>query len=234
MIIYIGVKFGEIVEIVLLFGDFYCVKWVVEIFLIDVICVNEVCGMLGFIGMWKGNCVMIYGFGMGMLSLLIYVNELIKDYGVKMLICIGFCGVMQEKVVIWDVIFVMMVIIFLIFFCGIFKEINFVLCVDYGFLCVVVDVVVFKGFVIYVGGIYFSDVFYDECLDLNEQMICYGILGVEMEVVEFYNFVVWYGCCVLVVLMVFDYFIIYDVLFSDQCEKFFGDMVEIVLEVVFV
>ena len=51
--------------------------------------VNEVRGMLGFTGMWNGNRVTIHGSGMGMPSLSIYANELIKDYGAKTLIRIG-------------------------------------------------------------------------------------------------------------------------------------------------
>jgi purine-nucleoside phosphorylase len=35
---------------------------------------------------------------MGMPSLSIYVNELIRDYGCKTLIRIGSCGAMQERV----------------------------------------------------------------------------------------------------------------------------------------
>lgn len=59
MMVYIGVKKGDIVFIVLMFGDLYCVKWVVENFLLDVCCVNEVCGMFGFIGIWNGYFVII-------------------------------------------------------------------------------------------------------------------------------------------------------------------------------
>jgi len=98
MTIHIGAKPGEIAETVLLPGDPYRAKWAAETFLDDVKLVNEVRGMLGFTGTWKGNPVTIQGSGMGMPSLSIYVNELIKDYDSKTLIRIGSCGAMQDHV----------------------------------------------------------------------------------------------------------------------------------------
>lgn len=44
---------------ILFLGDLFCVKYIVEIFLEDVICYNEVCGMFGFIGIYKGKCVFV-------------------------------------------------------------------------------------------------------------------------------------------------------------------------------
>ena len=51
--------------------------------------------MLGYTGTWQGHPVTIHGTGMGMPSLSIYVNELIRDYGAKTLIRIGSAGGMQ-------------------------------------------------------------------------------------------------------------------------------------------
>jgi DeoD family purine-nucleoside phosphorylase len=70
-------------------------------------CVNEVRGMLGFTGLWRGNRVTIHGSGMGMPSLSIYANELIRDYGAKTLIRIGSAGSMQSHVKVRDVVLAM-------------------------------------------------------------------------------------------------------------------------------
>jgi len=78
MTIHIGAAKEDIAETVLLPGDPYRAKWAAETFLQDVRLVNEVRGMLGFTGTWKGHRVTIQGSGMGMPSLSIYVNELIK------------------------------------------------------------------------------------------------------------------------------------------------------------
>ena len=80
MTIHIGAKKEDIAETVLLPGDPYRAKWAAETFLEKPKLINEVRGMLGYTGDWKGNRVTIHGSGMGMPSLSIYVNELIKDY----------------------------------------------------------------------------------------------------------------------------------------------------------
>ena len=78
MTVHIGAKPGQIAETVLMPGDPYRAKWSAETFLKDVELVNEVRGMLGFTGTWNGHRVTIQGSGMGMPSLSIYANELIK------------------------------------------------------------------------------------------------------------------------------------------------------------
>lgn len=59
MSIYIGVKLEDIVEIVLLLGDFKRVKWIVENYLENVFCYIDIRGMLGFIGIYKGKMIFI-------------------------------------------------------------------------------------------------------------------------------------------------------------------------------
>ncbi|MFY0596852.1 MAG: purine-nucleoside phosphorylase [Cognatishimia sp.] len=233
MTIHIGAKPGDIAETVLLPGDPYRAKWAAETFLDDVKCVNEVRGMLGFTGTWKGNPVTIHGSGMGMPSLSIYVNELIKDFGAKTLIRIGSCGGMQKKVSVRDVIIAMTATSISTPSRGIFKEINFAPCADYDLLRAAADAAVAKGTPTHVGGIYSADVFYDERPDLNEKMTRHGILGVEMEAAELYNLAARYDCRALAVLTVSDHLITGEALPSDQREKSFGDMVEIALEAAF-
>ena len=60
--------------------------------------------MLGFTGYWKGSKVTVQGSGMGMPSLSIYVNELIREYNAKTLIRIGSTGAMQENIALRDLI----------------------------------------------------------------------------------------------------------------------------------
>ena len=107
MTIHIGAKKTDIAETVLLPGDPYRAKWAAETFLENPKLVNEVRGMLGYTGTWRGNKVTIHGSGMGMPSLSIYANELIKDYDVQTLIRIGSCGGLSDKVGIRDIILAM-------------------------------------------------------------------------------------------------------------------------------
>ncbi|MGL5573287.1 MAG: purine-nucleoside phosphorylase, partial [Cetobacterium sp.] len=77
MSVHIGAKKGEIAETVLLPGDPLRAKWIAETFLEDVVCYNEVRGMYGYTGTYKGKRVSVQGTGMGVPSISIYVNELI-------------------------------------------------------------------------------------------------------------------------------------------------------------
>ncbi|WP_204113537.1 purine-nucleoside phosphorylase [Shimia biformata] len=233
MTVHIGAKPGEIAETVLLPGDPYRAKWAAETFLDNPVCINQVRGMLGFTGTWKGNRVTIHGSGMGMPSLSIYANELIRDYGAKTLIRIGSCGGMQDAVKVRDVIIAMTATSLSTPSRGIFKEINFAPCADYGLLRAAADAAIAKGTPTHVGGIYSSDVFYDERPDLNEQMTRHGILGVEMEAAELYNLAARHSVRALAVLTVSDHLLTGEALPSEDREKSFGDMVEIALEAAF-
>ena len=229
MTIHIGAKPGDIAETVLMPGDPYRAKWAAETFLEAPKLVNEVRGMLGFTGTYKGAPVTIHGSGMGMPSLSIYANELIRDYGAKTLIRIGSCGGMQPHVKLRDIIIAMTASSLSTPSSGMFKELNFAPCADYGLLSAAVAEAQGKDVGLHVGGIYSSDVFYDERPDLNEQMVRHGILGVEMEAAELYNLAARYGVRALAVLTVSDHLQTGEALPSDQREKSFGDMVEIAL-----
>ena len=233
MTIHIGAKNGEIAETVLMPGDPYRAKWAAETFLQDARLVNDVRGMLGFTGSWKGNPVTIQGSGMGMPSLSIYANELIRDFGAKTLIRIGSCGGMQKTVGLRDVILAMTATTAGSPSDTIFKEVNFAPCADWSLLQAAARAAEARDVTTHVGGIYSSDTFYDERPDLNEQMVRHGILGVEMEAAELYTLAARYGCRALAVLTVSDHLQTGEALPSDRRERSFGDMVEIALEAAF-
>jgi len=233
MTIHIGAAKGDIAPTVLMPGDPYRAKWAAETFLEDARCINEVRGMLGFTGTWNGHPVTIQGSGMGMPSLSIYANELIADYDVQTLIRIGSCGGMQKHVRIRDVILAMTASTLSTPSRGIFKELNFAPCADYGLLSAAHDAASAKGVATHVGGIYSSDVFYDERPDLNEQMVRHGILGVEMEAAELYNLAARHGRRALAVLTVSDHLLTHEALPAEDRERSFGDMVEIALAAAF-
>ncbi len=233
MTIHIGAQKGDIAPTVLMPGDPYRAKWAAETFLDNPKCINEVRGMLGFTGTWQGHPVTIQGSGMGMPSLSIYANELISEYDVQTLIRIGSCGGMQDKVGIRDVVLAMTASTLSTPSRGIFKELNFAPCADYALLAAAHQAATDKQVPVHVGGIYSSDVFYDERPDLNEQMMRHGILGVEMEAAELYNLAARHGRRALAVLTVSDHLITHEALPAEDREKSFGDMVEIALTAAF-
>ena len=233
MTVHIGAKPGDIAETVLLPGDPYRAKWVAENFLEDAVLVNEVRGMLGFTGTYKGNRVTVHGTGMGMPSLSIYVNELIRDYGAKTLIRIGSAGAMQKSIHVRDVVLAMSATTLSTPSSSIFKELDFAPTADFGLLVAAHKAAATKGIPTHIGSIYSSNTFYDERTDLSEQMMRHGILAVEMEAAELYILAARYGCRALGVMTISDHLITHEALPSDQREKSFGDMVEIALEAAF-
>src|SRR5690625_3476214 len=104
MSIHIGAKKGEIADTILLPGDPLRAKFIAETYLNDVIQYNEVRGMYGFTGTYKGKRISVQGSGMGVPSISIYVNELIEEYDVQTFIRVGTCGAMQKNVNIRDVV----------------------------------------------------------------------------------------------------------------------------------
>ncbi|MBT0958106.1 purine-nucleoside phosphorylase [Alphaproteobacteria bacterium KMM 3653] len=233
MTIHIGANPGDIAETVLMPGDPLRAKWAAETFLEDAKCINEVRGMLGFTGMWKGNRVTIQGSGMGMPSLSIYANELISQFGVQTLIRIGSAGGMQPQVKVRDVVLAMTSTTLSTPSRGIMKELNYAPCADWGLLHAAHQAALGKGLTPHVGGIYSSDVFYDERPDLNEQMTRHGILAVEMEAAELYTLAARHGRRALAVLTISDHLQTGEALPAEDRERSFGDMVEIALQSAF-
>lgn len=224
---------GQIAETVLMPGDPLRAKWAAETFLDSPELVNDVRGMLGFTGMWRGNRVTIHGSGMGMPSLSIYANELITKYGARTLIRIGSAGAMQPSVKIRDVVLAQTASSLSTPSRGILRDINFAPCADFGLLMAAYAAAQTKANDVHVGGIYSADVFYDERPDLNEQMTRHGILAVEMEAAELYTLAARHGCRALAVLTVSDHLLTQEALPASDRQSSFGDMVEIALEAAF-
>lgn len=233
MTVHIGAKPGEIAPTVLMPGDPYRARWAAETFLDNPVLVNEVRGMLGFTGTWRGNPVTIHGSGMGMPSMSIYANELISEYGVKTLIRIGSAGAMQESIKLRDVVLAQSATSLSTPSRGFFREINFAPCADFGLLAAAHKAAADKGVTTHVGNIYSSDVFYDDRKDLTKIMTDHGVLCVEMEAAELYNLCARHGVRGLAVLTISDHLITDDALPSADRERSFGDMVEIALGAAF-
>lgn len=233
MSIHISAPPGAIAETVLLPGDPLRARWAAETFLENAICINEVRGMLGFTGVWHGHRVTIHGSGMGMPSLSIYANELIRDYGARTLIRIGSAGAMQPHVALRDVVLAMTCSTLTTPSSGLFRELHYAPCADWGLLSAAATAAAARGAPTHIGGIYSSDVFYDERPDLNDQMTRHGVLAVEMEAAELYTVAARHGCRALAVLTISDHLLNGGNLTSAERQSSFGDMVEIALEAAF-
>lgn len=98
MSVHIGAEKGQIADTVLLPGDPLRAKFIAETYLENVECYNEVRGMYGFTGTYKGKKISVQGTGMGVPSISIYVNELIQSYDVQNLIRVGSCGAIRKEI----------------------------------------------------------------------------------------------------------------------------------------
>lgn len=233
MTIHIGAKINEIADTVLLPGDPMRAKWAAEQFLTSPRLVNQVRGMFGYTGTFNGNRVTIQGSGMGMPSISIYANELIRDYDVKTLIRIGSCGGMQSNINIRDIVLAQTTTYIVTPSSTIMKEVSFSPCADFELLQHAHSFAKSKGFKTHVGNIYSSDTFYDERADLNEQMVRHGVLAVEMEAAELYTLAARFNRKALAILTVSDHLQTGEALPSDEREKTFSQMIEVALAAAF-
>jgi purine-nucleoside phosphorylase len=233
MSIHIGAREGDIAPTVLMPGDPYRARWAAETFLTGPRLVNEVRGMLGYTGTWRGQQVTIHGSGMGMASLSIYANELIRDHGARTLIRIGSAGAMQPAVNLRDIVLAMTASAVSTPSGPMFREMHFAPCADFGLLQSAHAAAVGAGVRVHVGGIHSSDVFYDERRDLGEQLTRHGVLAVEMETAELYTVAARLGARALAVLTISDHLLRDEALDSAERQTGFGAMVEIALRAAF-
>lgn len=101
---HIEAKAGEIAKTVLMPGDPLRAKFIADTFLTDVKQFNNVRGMMGFTGNYKGREISVMGHGMGIPSIGIYSYELYAFYGVENIIRIGSCGAVTMDLDLYDVV----------------------------------------------------------------------------------------------------------------------------------
>lgn len=230
MTVHIGAKEGEIADTILLPGDPMRAKFIAENYLENINCYNEVRGMLGFTGEYNGKEISVQGTGMGMPSLSIYANELIRDYGVKNLIRVGSCGAISEDAELRDVILAggassnsrMNEVRF--------DGGDFAPIPSFELLYKAYQIAKDNGVSVKVGNILSSDMFYHANPDHWKKWAEYGVLAIEMESAELYTLAAKYGVNALSILTVSDSLVTGEELPASAREKTFTDMMEIALE----
>lgn len=101
---HIGAQYGEIAKTMIMAGDPLRAKLMAERFLENPKLVNQVRGMLGFTGTYKGKEITVMGHGMGIPSIGIYTYELFNFYDVETIIRVGSCGSRQMYVNLGDLV----------------------------------------------------------------------------------------------------------------------------------
>lgn len=95
---------SKIAKTVLMPGDPLRAQYIADTYLENVEQFNQVRGMYGFTGTYKGRKISVMGSGMGMPSIGIYSYELFKFYGVENIIRIGSAGAYDPNLKLFDVI----------------------------------------------------------------------------------------------------------------------------------
>jgi len=206
---HINAKIGDFAEVVLLPGDPKRAKFIADTFLTDVKQVTDVRSMLGFTGTYKGQRISVMGTGMGVPSIGIYATELVKFYGVKVLIRVGTCGTVLDHVKVGDVCIGQAA--------ATDSSINHVRystrrraydvppIADFGLCRLAVESAEKRKCKFHVGNIFSTDTFYNTDEELNEMCSKYNILAYEMEAASLYGIAAEYNAKALAICTVSDH-----------------------------
>ncbi|MRN52333.1 purine-nucleoside phosphorylase [Paenibacillus monticola] len=232
MSVHIGAKEGEIAKTVLLPGDPLRAKFIAETYLEDVICYNQVRGMLGFTGTYQGQRISVQGTGMGVPSISIYVNELIREYGVENLVRVGTCGAMQEGVHVREVILAQAACTDSSVNRHVFGGYDYAPIASFTLLKAAYERGLAKGLKMHVGNIFCSDTFYRDDKSIVQKLMDHGVLGVEMETTALYTLAAKYAVNALTILTVSDHLLTGEETTAEERQSTFNDMMEVALDTV--
>ena len=179
---------GDIAEKILLPGDPLRAKFIAENFLENAVCYNDVRGMYGYTGIYKGERVSVQGTGMGMPSMHIYANELMEVYKVKKLIRVGTCGSLREDVHLKDVVIAIGSTTDSNMNKDRFGSISFAPTASFSLLKRAYEIAMEEKVSAIVSNVFTSDKFYDDnAQQKNSLLASYGIAAVDMETCELYT-----------------------------------------------
>ncbi len=182
---HISAKLGDFAKTVLMPGDPLRAEFIAKNYLENAVLVNNVRGVQGYTGYYKGKRVSVMASGMGQPSIGIYSYELYHFYGVETIIRVGSCGAFSPELHARDIIVAM----------GACTNGNYASQYNLpGTFCPIADFGLVRraaeecekaGVNYRVGNILSSDMFYD---DANSGMTWskMGVLGVEMESAALY------------------------------------------------
>lgn len=231
MTIHISAQPQDIAETVLLPGDPLRGKGIADKLLEDVICYNEVRGMMGYTGTFKGKRVSVQGTGMGMPTTAIYAHELI-GLGAKRLIRVGTCGSYQANLNIGDVIIALSASTDSSLNKHIFNQKDFAPTAYYPLLAKAVEAAEAMGLTVNVGNILSSDSFYNANQEHWHKWAEYGVLGVEMETSALYTVAAKHKVEALSILTVSDSLVTGKVASVEERQNNFDDMARLALELI--
>lgn len=227
---HITAKPGDFAKTVLMPGDPLRAKFIAENFLENARLVNNVRGVQGYTGIYKGKEVSVMASGMGMPSIGIYSYELFNFYGVENIIRIGSAGMISQNLKIRDIVIGM----------SVYTDTNYGVqfgfhghlapCCSYGLLVKAMEAGKRLGQTPVCGPIYSSDVFYDES-DPVKALQKLNVLAVEMEAGALYLNAARAGKNALCICTISDNPFTGEELSAEDRQNSFTQMMEIALEI---
>ena len=219
---------GDFAKTVLMPGDPLRAKYIAENFLENPRLVNNVRGIQGYTGTYKGVSVSVMASGMGMPSIGIYSYELFSAYGVENIIRVGSAGGMQKNVKIRDIVIGMGACTNSNYgsqygLCGTFAPIA-----SYKLMRTCVDKAEEMGLCYHVGNILSSDTFYSD--DKNSDWGKMGVLAIEMEAAALYMNAARLGKNALAICTISDHLITGEATSSEERQNSFTQMMTLALE----
>lgn len=223
---HIGAQYGEIAETVIMAGDPLRAKLMAERFLDDAVQFNNVRGMLGFTGTYKGKRISVMGHGMGMPSIGIYTYELFNFYGVKTIVRVGSAGAIQTDLHLGDLVIAQ----------GACTNSNYAVQYelpgtfapigDFQLLRKAAEACDRMGYAYKVGNVLSSDVFYNENAH-NDKWSAMGVLAVEMEIAALYMNAARSGNRALAICTVSDHIITGEETTAEERQNTFTKMMDV-------
>ena len=228
---HIGAKLGDIAETVIMAGDPLRVKFMAENFLDDPVQFNNVRGMLGFTGFYKGKRVSVMGHGMGMPSIGIYTYELYNFYGVKTIIRVGSAGSIQHDLHVGDLVVAMGACTNSNYACQYELPGTFAPIADFALVRGAVETCERLGYHYKVGNVFSSDIFYSENAH-NDKWINMGVLAVEMEIAALYMNAARSGNRALGICTISDHILTGEVTTAEERQTTFTHMMDVAFSLI--
>ena len=222
-------KKGDFARTVLMPGDPLRAQFIAENFLTEGKLVNNVRGVQGYTGLYKGVPVSVMASGMGMPSMAIYSYELFTEYGVENIIRIGSAGALRAELALGSVVAGQGACTNSDYAAQYELGGTFAPIADFDLLMAAVESAKELGVKMPVGNLYSADTFYDAA-GRNERFGKLGVLAVEMEAAALYCNAAYTGKRALAICSISDNLVTGEALSPMERQTTFTNMMEIALE----
>jgi len=227
---HITAKKEDFAETVLMPGDPLRSKFIAENFLENPVLINNIRGVHGYTGTYKGKKVSVMASGMGIPSIGIYSYELFNFYDVKNIIRIGSAGAISDDVKLRDIVIGMGACTNSRYGDQFRLPGTYAPIANYALLEKAVNKSRELGVEPKVGNIYSSDTFYDDALSLADWQKM-GVLAVEMESAGLYMNAARAGKNALCICTISDCPFTGEACTAEERQNTFTKMMEIALEI---